>query len=307
MIHTHRLPYYITQLQRTYQHSLFSYLSAVRQLQSQSIRLAAFLQNLRMLSQDQSTKVKVTPLKDADSMTPVASDNSKRKSKKKRRKQKLREGHGDKLLAPSDEFGSPVIYRVPNGDFITSTDRQDMAIPLQDTRVVEPKSTRVQEAINSPVSNITELRSLFGNKMTPNQEFLSQFTLSTANVVPAVSSPPKSTKPASGRRGIHNEATPNKNGLPKMNCSEYWPLARVEEGIENGSVVTGSFRINQRTYTKAYITAHGGERDILIEGIDRRNRAMHGDVVAVELINEDNHAKKEVNIGLDTCDICLFV
>lgn len=94
------------------------------------------------------------------------------------------------------------------------------------------------------------------------------------------------------QRGLHSDATPSKGGIPKMNCMEYWPLARVEEGIQSGDVITGNFRISQRNYKNAYISNANGESDILIEGADNRNRALQGDFVAVELI--DVPVKKEV-------------
>ena len=131
---------------------------------------------------------------------------------------------------------------------------------------------------------------------TPNQRFLNSYMHPSATASPVGSGAPKPAKSSSHRRKVHKETTPSKGGLPKMNCDEYWPLARVEEGIKDGTVLTGSFRINQRNYTTAYITAADGQRDIVIEGIDRRNRAMHGDIVAVELVNENDAVRKEVDM-----------
>lgn len=110
-----------------------------------------------------------------------------------------------------------------------------------------------------------------------------------------ISNAMRQTQGRTHSRGYHNESTPNKDGFPKMNCPDYWELARVEEGIKTGAIMTGSFRINQRNFTNAYITATDGQSDILIEGSDNRNRALQGDYVAVELIKDDDAVKKEVS------------
>ncbi|KAG8286940.1 DIS3-like exonuclease 2 [Homalodisca vitripennis] len=49
-------------------------------------------------------------------------------------------------------------------------------------------------------------------------------------------------------------------------------------------MVAGPIRINPRCYKEAYIPSEGDEKDIMIEGLKDRNRALEGDEVVV-LIN----------------------
>ncbi|KAG8228232.1 hypothetical protein J437_LFUL004357 [Ladona fulva] len=68
----------------------------------------------------------------------------------------------------------------------------------------------------------------------------------------------------------------------------YWTAQQVEAGLKFGSLISGIIRINPRNYQKAYITPADDEdsKDILIDGIIDRNRALEGDEVAVKLYDE---------------------
>nr|CAG4643864.1 EOG090X047D [Lepidurus arcticus] len=58
----------------------------------------------------------------------------------------------------------------------------------------------------------------------------------------------------------------------------------LEDGKKQGIYVEGILRINPKNYKEAYTTApENGESDILIEGMEDRNRALNGDVVVVQL------------------------
>lgn len=59
--------------------------------------------------------------------------------------------------------------------------------------------------------------------------------------------------------------------------------ASVVERVQCAGVIRGTFRINQRNYEEAYITNPIGDNDILVYGMCDRNRAFHGDIVAVHL------------------------
>ena len=73
------------------------------------------------------------------------------------------------------------------------------------------------------------------------------------------------------------------NKKQKKRCySEYWSNSEVEKGIEEGKLVTGSLRINSKKFDHAFISDEDG-RDILINGLSERNRALEGDIVAVQI------------------------
>ncbi|KAG1656987.1 DIS3-like exonuclease 2 [Nymphon striatum] len=60
-------------------------------------------------------------------------------------------------------------------------------------------------------------------------------------------------------------------------------LAEIQKGLKKGEVLEGVLRINQRNYEDSYISSPEGQSDIYIGGMHDRNRAMHGDVVAIRL------------------------
>ena len=226
------------------------------------------------------------------------------KKRMKQRKKKMKKGGKDKQFeGQSDRSIQPEVETkmAQHEDLFIPFDMSKSAVNAQPLSHSKSRNSRSEIEQNPLLKNLNQLQSSkeAGNgvleNVTPTKAFLEYFESPTTPAAPHATKKTRSGKGSSHKRGYHSETTPNKNGgLPKMNCSEYWPLARVEEAIKAGTVVTGSFRINQRNYTSAYVTAPNGQRDILIEGIDQRNRAMHGDFVAVELISDEDSVKKEV-------------
>jgi len=51
--------------------------------------------------------------------------------------------------------------------------------------------------------------------------------------------------------------------------------------------------VNPYARLLAYVTAEGFERDILIESLRHQNRAYHGDIVVIKLIDEENESKRQ--------------
>lgn len=68
--------------------------------------------------------------------------------------------------------------------------------------------------------------------------------------------------------------------------SPYWDDERIQSGLLDGSIVSGSIRINPRQYQTAYIS-DGKNPDIVIDSVIARNRALLGDIVAVKIRSPD--------------------
>lgn len=66
----------------------------------------------------------------------------------------------------------------------------------------------------------------------------------------------------------------------------YWTLEQVEQGLKDGTLISGSFRINKNHYMTAYITHPKGGADVVIEGTLARNRALESDIVIVRIIED---------------------
>ncbi|XP_035249105.1 exosome complex exonuclease RRP44 [Anguilla anguilla] len=82
-----------------------------------------------------------------------------------------------------------------------------------------------------------------------------------------------------------NEITSSKLLFP-----EHLPLSKIQTGIKNNTFLQGTFRASRDNYLEATVFVHGeGEdgKEVLIQGLQNLNRAVHQDVVAVELLPRD--------------------
>ncbi len=78
-------------------------------------------------------------------------------------------------------------------------------------------------------------------------------------------------------------------GLPIQCISHLWlPLF---DGL--CSVVQGSLRVNRFNPYEGYVGSESVGQDILIAGRTAMNRALEGDIVAVELLPEDQWVRPE--------------
>lgn len=73
-------------------------------------------------------------------------------------------------------------------------------------------------------------------------------------------------------------------GRRKKVFEPYLPTSEVSAGLKRGELVQGVLRINPKKYHEAFIPATDGTRDIFIDGVIPRNRALNGDVVVVKLL-----------------------
>lgn len=82
-----------------------------------------------------------------------------------------------------------------------------------------------------------------------------------------------------------NEITSSKVLFP-----EHLPLSRIQVGIKGGSFLQGTFRASRDNYLEATVFVQGEGEDsteVLIQGLQNLNRAVHQDVVAVQLLPRD--------------------
>lgn len=87
----------------------------------------------------------------------------------------------------------------------------------------------------------------------------------------------------------------NQNGRKSL-FAPYLPQSSLPELINDGRLVTGVLRVNKKNRSDAYVSTDGLlDADIFICGSKDRNRALEGDLVAVELLVVDEvwDSKKE--------------
>ncbi|KAF4796063.1 hypothetical protein TURU_086912 [Turdus rufiventris] len=90
--------------------------------------------------------------------------------------------------------------------------------------------------------------------------------------------------PTSGDRKNLNKPT---RGRKKSIFEAYMSKEDVSAGLKRGELIQGPLRINPKKYHEAFIPSPDGSRDIFIDGVVARNRALNGDIVVVKLLPRD--------------------
>ncbi|XP_056663826.1 exosome complex exonuclease RRP44 isoform X3 [Monodelphis domestica] len=73
----------------------------------------------------------------------------------------------------------------------------------------------------------------------------------------------------------------------KVIFPEHVPLSKLQQGIKSGTYLQGTFRASRENYLEATVWVHGDDeenREIILQGLRNLNRAVHEDIVAVELL-----------------------
>ncbi|XP_044540905.1 exosome complex exonuclease RRP44-like [Gracilinanus agilis] len=73
----------------------------------------------------------------------------------------------------------------------------------------------------------------------------------------------------------------------KVIFPEHLPLSKLQQGIKSGAYLQGTFRASRENYLEATVWLHGDDEEngeIILQGLRNLNRAIHEDIVAVELL-----------------------
>ncbi|KAF2161721.1 hypothetical protein M409DRAFT_69534 [Zasmidium cellare ATCC 36951] len=90
--------------------------------------------------------------------------------------------------------------------------------------------------------------------------------------------------------GQHNAPAMNMANAPQQRktlFTPYLPQATLPALLADGQLVAGILRVNKKNRSDAYVTTTDLDADIFICGSKDRNRALEGDLVAVELLDVD--------------------
>ncbi|XP_049603027.1 DIS3-like exonuclease 2 isoform X2 [Syngnathus scovelli] len=87
----------------------------------------------------------------------------------------------------------------------------------------------------------------------------------------------------------NSPADKNKNkgggrGSRKQVFEPYMTAEEVSRGLKRGQLIQGQLRINPKKYHDAFILSPDDTRDIFLDGIIARNRALNGDIVVVQIL-----------------------
>ncbi|KAF6361350.1 DIS3 like 3'-5' exoribonuclease 2 [Rhinolophus ferrumequinum] len=105
--------------------------------------------------------------------------------------------------------------------------------------------------------------------------------------------PPRGVSSVVGPHGVGaspgDKKSKNKSirGKKKSVFETYMSKEDVAEGLKRGTLIQGVLRINPKKFHEAFIPSPDGDRDIFIDGVVARNRALNGDLVVVKLLPEE--------------------
>ncbi|GAA5906681.1 mRNA-binding translational repressor SSD1 [Sporobolomyces salmoneus] len=88
--------------------------------------------------------------------------------------------------------------------------------------------------------------------------------------------------------GMHQGNNNNNHQMRKSLFAPYLPQASIPPLLAAGKLVIGTLRVNKRNRSDAYVATDVLDSDIYICGSKDRNRALEGDIVAVELLDVDD-------------------
>ena len=225
-------------------------------------------------------------------------DQTDRKKKRRSRKRRGKSAKAREETSPVQELENMAKGDGVSANFAAEDDSQGDNQQRYDTVTPENASSRKKKRNRRRKSGKVQ-----GEGESPETSGeLNQLHNKTPNNVhhPESRSVNQITPRSHERSGMRNSphSTLKTKGNKRRPLYEYfWPVEKVSAGLKRGELVKGVLRINPRNYEIAWVTVPGLGRDVLIEGMLRRNRALNGDVVALEILPKDDWKimKEELN------------
>lgn len=119
----------------------------------------------------------------------------------------------------------------------------------------------------------------------------------------------KQTTPSSheisARRNTPRRTPRNRGNQRRPLYEAYWQLEKVSAALKRQELMKGVLRISPRNYELAWVTVPGLKRDVVLEGMLMRNRALNGDIVALKILPKQKWRimKDELDYNGITLDI----
>ncbi|XP_005804662.1 DIS3-like exonuclease 2 [Xiphophorus maculatus] len=98
---------------------------------------------------------------------------------------------------------------------------------------------------------------------------------------------PKQGKPQqpAGGNSLGAKGKNKGDGRSKKQVFEsYMSLEEVSHGLKRGELYQGQLRINPKNYNEAFIPSPDDARDLFLDGVVARNRALNGDIVVIQIL-----------------------
>ncbi|KAM4727679.1 DIS3-like exonuclease 2 [Anableps anableps] len=103
-----------------------------------------------------------------------------------------------------------------------------------------------------------------------------------------LSADPQTPRPKRNAIGINSPGEKIKNKADRRSKKQvfesYMSFEEVSHGLKRGELYQGQLRINPKNYNEAFIPSPDDTRDIFLDGVVARNRALNGDIVVVQIL-----------------------
>jgi protein SSD1 len=186
-----------------------------------------------------------------------------------------------------------------DGNWRNQSQSQDQGGPAQ-TQGFQP-GHRTRNSINQSISSIgafqypgqPQLVQIPGQMMIPGLYPTQQLNAMQMNQLQALQAAQMNGQHMVGLQASQHApqlaAQQNQQQQRKTLFTPYLPQATLPALLGDGQLVSGVLRVNKKNRSDAYVTTHDGllDADIFICGSKDRNRALEGDLVAVELLDVD--------------------
>lgn len=154
---------------------------------------------------------------------------------------------------------------------------------------------RSRASMNQSVSSIGAFQYNPGQMQVPNQMMMPQMYGQNLNPVQLSQLQALQAAQMNGQQfqGVQNQQGGQLGGQQQQQrktlFTPYLPQASLPALLGDGQLVSGILRVNKKNRSDAYVTTQDGllDADIFICGSKDRNRALEGDLVAIELLDVD--------------------
>lgn len=183
-------------------------------------------------------------------------------SKKHQRQQKKNKDANRDVTSKETD---PVIGQSPLSPNKASTNRQEQEKMKKSKKKNLPKHPEEEKGRDGMLKSGVDAH-MSRPKSPHGKDKLQQPRASSAN------SPADKSKNKGGR------------GSKKQVFEAYMTSEDVSHGLKRGELIQGQLRINPKKYHEAFIPSPDDARDIFLDGIVARNRALNGDIVVVQVL-----------------------
>ncbi|KAF9355520.1 DIS3 mitotic control [Mortierella sp. AD094] len=101
----------------------------------------------------------------------------------------------------------------------------------------------------------------------------------------------------------HQVSAISKKSSAAAGYQEYKPMSELEAGVKSERFFQGVLRVRANHRDQAFIRGDSNIGEIVIVGSEHRNRAVHGDIVVVELLGKNSWVAPSTHISYDPEEI----